>query len=90
MRCALVLFSIAALGGIFPFQVSRAPGSTVVPSHGSSANLAGNHNFVSSRRPAGLIVEIANAISKLGVICQASIAGQLFQTRLVSTKSGGR
>jgi hypothetical protein len=41
MRCALVLFSFAALEGIFRVQVSGAPGSTDVPSHGSPANLAG-------------------------------------------------
>src|ERR1700757_584852 len=41
MRCALVLISFAALVGIFRIQVSGAPGSTVVPSHGSPANLAG-------------------------------------------------
>ena len=41
MRCAPVLFSCAAFGGIFRLQVSGAPGSTVVPSHGSPVNLAG-------------------------------------------------
>jgi len=41
MRCALVLFNNAAFAGIFRVQVSGAPGSTVVPSHGSPANLAG-------------------------------------------------
>src|ERR1700752_4798292 len=41
MRCALVLFNNAAFGGIFRLQVSEAPSSTVVPSHGSPANLAG-------------------------------------------------
>ena len=41
MRCALVLFSNAAFEGFSGLQVSRAPGSTVVPSHGSPANLAG-------------------------------------------------
>src|ERR1700747_2563768 len=41
MRCALVLFSNAAFVGIFRMQVSGAPGSTVVPSHGSPANVAG-------------------------------------------------
>src|SRR5208282_6685365 len=45
MRCALVLFSNAAFGGIFRIQVSGAPGSTVVPSHGSPANLAGISKF---------------------------------------------
>src|ERR1700741_3079009 len=41
MRCALVLISFAALVGIFRIQVSGAPGSTVLPSHVSPANLAG-------------------------------------------------
>jgi hypothetical protein len=41
MRCALVLFSNAALEGFSGLQASGAPGSTVVPSHGSPANLEG-------------------------------------------------
>jgi hypothetical protein len=41
MRCALVLLNFAALVGFSVLQVSGAPGSTVVPSHGSPANLAG-------------------------------------------------
>ena len=41
MRCALVLFSYAALEGFSGLQVSRAPGSTVVSSHSSPADLAG-------------------------------------------------
>src|ERR1700741_5504060 len=41
MRCARVLISFAALVGIFRIQVSGAPGSTVVPSHGSPTNMAG-------------------------------------------------
>ncbi len=81
MRCALVLFNNSALVGCFRVQVSRAPGSTVVPSHGSPANLAGNHNFVSSRRRWSAIVGIAEAISKPGAFCQASIAGQCFMLR---------
>src|ERR1700751_6096730 len=48
MRCALVLFNNAAFVGIFRMQVSGAPGSTVVPSHGSPANLAGSENLDSS------------------------------------------
>jgi len=32
---------LVCLLGIFPLQVSGAPGSTVVPSQGSTANLAG-------------------------------------------------
>src|ERR1700674_3146831 len=40
MRCALVLFSQAALKDFSGLQVSRAPGSTVVPSHSSPADLA--------------------------------------------------
>jgi hypothetical protein len=48
-----------------------------------------NQTFLLSRRWS-VIVGIANAISKPGVFCQASIAGQLFQTAAVSSKSGGR
>jgi hypothetical protein len=43
MRCALVLFSNAALEGFSGLQVSRAPGSTVVSSHSSPADLAASH-----------------------------------------------
>jgi hypothetical protein len=80
MECAalasyLVTQSLTTFSG---YQVSRAPGSTVLPSHCSPANLAGNHNSVSSRRRWSAIVGIADAISKPGVFCQASIAGQFF------------
>jgi hypothetical protein len=60
-------------------QVWRAPGSTVLPSHCSPANLAGKPNSVSSSRRWSAIVGIADAISKPGVFCQASIAGQSFR-----------
>ena len=73
MRCALVLFSNAALEGFSGLQVSRAPGSTVVSSHGSPADLAENHQLRSSRW--SVDVGIANAISKPG-LSQASAAGQ--------------
>src|ERR1039458_2656901 len=54
-------------------QVSRAPGSTVVSSHSSPADLAENHPLRSSRW--SVDVGIANAISKPG-LNQASSAGQ--------------
>ncbi len=73
MRCALVLFSYAALEGFSGLQVSRAPGSTVVSSHSSLADLAENHQQCSSRW--SVDVGIANAISKPG-LSQASSAGQ--------------
>src|SRR5712691_10465744 len=73
MRCALVLFSNAALEGFSGLQVSRAPGSTVVSSHSSPADLAANHPLRSSRW--SVDVGIANAISKPG-LSQASSAGQ--------------
>jgi hypothetical protein len=73
MRCALVLFSDAALEGFSCLQVSRAPGSTVVSSHSSPADLAQNHQLRSSRW--SVDVGIANAISKPG-LSQASSAGQ--------------
>src|SRR6266478_4878861 len=60
MRCALVLFSNAALEGFSGLQVSRAPGSTVVSSHSSPADLAESHPLRSSRW--SVDVEIANAI----------------------------
>ena len=73
MRCALVLFSNAALEGFSCLQVSRAPGATVVSSHSSPADLAENRQL-SSRRWS-VDVGIANAISKPG-LSQASSAGQ--------------
>ena len=73
MRCALVLFSNAALEGFSCLQVSRAPGSTVVSSHSSPADLAEDHQLRSSRW--SVDVGIANAISKPG-LSQASSAGQ--------------
>jgi hypothetical protein len=51
MRCALVLFSNAALEGFSGLQVSRAPGSTVVSSHSSPADLAENHQFPNRNTP---------------------------------------
>ncbi len=80
MECAafasyLVTQSLRTYSGL---QVSRAPGSTVSPSHYWPANLAGNHNSVSSRRRWSAIVGIADAISKPGAFCQASIASQFF------------
>jgi hypothetical protein len=76
MECAaaLVLFSNAALEGFSGLQVSRAPGSTVVSSHSSPADLAESHQLRSSRW--SVDVGIANAISKPG-LSQASSAGQL-------------
>ncbi len=73
MRCALVLFSNAALEGFSGLQVSRAPGSTVVSSHSSPADLAENHQLRSRRW--SVDVGIANAISKPG-LGQASSAGR--------------
>jgi hypothetical protein len=43
--------------------------------------LAGNHNSVRSRRRWSAIVGIANAISKPGAFCQASIAGRFFASQ---------
>ena len=74
MRCALVLFSYAALEGFSGLQVSRAPGSTVVSSHSSLADLAENRQLRSRRW--SVDVGIANAISKPG-FSQASSADQL-------------
>ena len=44
MRCALFPISNAALKDFFRVRVFRAPGSTVVPSHCSPADLAGKYN----------------------------------------------
>jgi hypothetical protein len=47
MRCARVPFSDAVLEDFFLQRVFRAPGSTVVPSPGSFADLAGSENLPS-------------------------------------------
>ena len=52
MRCALFLSKGTASGDCFTPQVSRAPGSTVLPSHGSPANLAGSSKSLNSYQPA--------------------------------------
>ncbi len=72
MRRALFPISNAALKGFFRLRVLRAPGSTVVPSHCSPADLAGKHILSSSW---AADVGIAEAISKSG-LSQASSAGQ--------------
>jgi hypothetical protein len=74
MRCALVLTSFEASEGCSEYQVSRAPGSTILPSRCSPADLAENLvNNLSS-----LVCDCGNreAISKPGDQCQASIADQ--------------
>ena len=74
MRCALVLTSFEASEGCSEYQVSRAPGSTILPSRCSPADLAENLvNNLSS-----LVCDCGNreAISKPGEQCQASIADQ--------------
>ena len=73
MRCALVLFKWSVLEDFFPQQVLKAPGSTVVSSHSSPADLAEKHKL-RSRWAAD--VGIALAISKLG-LQPASSAGQV-------------
>src|SRR6266700_8033428 len=71
MRCALVLLSVAALEGISPTQVSGAPGSTVVPSHASPANLAGISKLTRRRYIAD--VGISSAISKPGACARRPV-----------------
>jgi hypothetical protein len=90
MRCALVLFSFAAFEGCFRIKVSRAPGSTVVPSHASPANLAGmskSHMI----QPSSLVCRCGNRGCDFQAwrFCQASCAGQVFQAAVCGT-SGGR
>jgi hypothetical protein len=91
MRCALVLFSFAAFEGCFRIKVSRAPGSTVVPSHASPANLAG----MSKRhmiQPSSLACRCGNRGCDFQAwrFCQAPCAGQAFQAAAVCGASGGR
>ena len=50
IRYALFPFSYAVLEDFFQIRVLRAPDLTVVPSHGSPANLAGNHKLLSCRQ----------------------------------------
>ena len=81
MRCALVLFSFAALVGIFRLQVSGAPGSTVVPSHVFASKPGRDLKTQISRRWTA-DVGIASAISKPGacasVMCSPSERGWLW------------
>lgn len=49
MRYALFPFTIAVLEDCVRVRVSRAPDWTVVPSHASPANLAGNHKVLGCR-----------------------------------------
>src|SRR5713101_3009453 len=51
MRCALFPTTISVLKDFFRVRVLRAPGSTVVPSPHSPADLAGNHDLRSRRQP---------------------------------------
>src|ERR1019366_4611815 len=76
MECAALCSSLnrQSCEDCFTPQVSRAPGSTVEPSHFSPADLVENQIPRSSSRWA-VDVEIAHAISKPG-IGQASSAGQ--------------
>jgi hypothetical protein len=75
MECAALYSSLSSQSceDFFTPQVSRAPGSTVSPSHCSPADLAGNRKFRSRRW--AVDVGIAQAISKPG-FSQASSAGQ--------------
>src|ERR1700758_4117708 len=73
MRCALVLFNNAALVGIFRIQVSGAPGSTVVPSHVSPANLAGI--LKTQIVVVGLQMWESRSDFQAWRLCQASCAG---------------
>src|SRR6202051_1096814 len=75
MECAALCSSLnrQPCKGYFAPQVSRVPGSTVVPSPCSPADLAGNHKL--RRRRGSVDVGIAPAISKPG-FSQASSAGQ--------------
>src|SRR5437879_10864254 len=74
MECAArSSYLVRALEGFSGLQVSRAPGSTVVSSHSSPADLAANHQLRSRRW--SVDVGIANAISKPG-LSQGSSAGQ--------------
>jgi transposase len=84
MECAAPLSYLVwqAFIAYSPLQVSRAPGSTVVPSSWFASKPGRNQIILISRRRWSVIVGIANAISKPGVFCQASIAGQSFQTSL--------
>ena len=92
MRCALVLLSYAALVGFSVLQVSGAPGSTVVPSHGSPANLAGFEKVKSvSRRRWPADVGIANAISEPGALARRHLqASEVKRGLRVQPLAGGR
>jgi hypothetical protein len=81
-----LLFSNAAFAGIFWLQVSGAPGSTVVPSHGSPANLAG----ISELRSVVVGLQMWESRSDFQAwrLCQASCAGH--QAAITCGNDGGR
>jgi len=72
-----VLFSNAAFAGCFRLQVSGAPGSTVVPSQGSPANLTG---ILKESNQLAVVAGLQMWESQMRfpslAFCQASCAGQ--------------
>src|ERR1700758_4067922 len=87
MRCALVLFSNAALVGIFRMQVSGAPGSTVVPSH-RFASKPGRNLRIQIRRRWTADVGIASAISKPGACARRHLQAIRLHLFAVITAGG--
>src|ERR1700751_3972441 len=86
MRCALVLFNNAAFVGIFRMQVSGAPGSTVVPSHGFASKPGRNLRIQISRRWTA-DVGIASAISKPGACARRHV--EAIRLRLFAVITAG-
>jgi hypothetical protein len=66
MRCALFPFSWAVLEDFFRVRVSRAPGSTVVPSYCSLADRAGNSRYRDGFRGVFLSTGFGQAVSAIG------------------------
>ena len=85
MECAapssfLVTLPLQAFSG---YRFSRAPGSTVVPSHVSPANLAGTSNL--DRRRWTADVGIASAISKPGACARRHVQAIRLRSLVVLT-----
>ena len=93
MRCAVVLTSYTASEGLFRLTGFESAGFDRCAISCSPADLAdiGKVRSVSSRRRWSAIVGIAHAISKSGVLRQASIEGHLCQTATaLAANTGGR
>jgi hypothetical protein len=71
-------------------QVSRAPGSTVLPSHCSPANLAGNPNSCSSRRGGLRLWESRKRFPRLASFARRQLQASSSAPTTSAASNGGR